>query len=167
MRRLVEPVQGRTTRSLLDPLALTSGVIELLKGEAERRNVQLRLEGRAAPILADPVGLEQILHNLIGNALQAFDRRVETSARDEPARVLVRVEDVGGALQIQVQDNGPGIAATDLPHVFEPFFSRRNGGMGLGLALCETLARAQDGEISVEPAHPGVTFVLSLPRVQR
>ena len=77
---------------MLDPLALTSGVIELLKGEAERRNVQLRLEGRAAPILADPVGLEQILHNLIGNALQAFDRRVETCFPVEGKKLVMRVK---------------------------------------------------------------------------
>ena len=66
-----------------------------------------------------------------------------------------------------VSDNGAGLSAEALPRVFEPFFSTREGGLGLGLSLSETLARGMGGSRVVAPAEPrGARFTLRLPLAQ-
>ena len=61
-------------------------------------------------------------------------------------------------------DTGPGIAPEVLPRIFEPFFSTRDGGLGLGLSLCETLATNMGGSLTATPNEPrGAVFALTLP----
>jgi C4-dicarboxylate-specific signal transduction histidine kinase len=65
---------------------------------------------------------------------------------------------------LRVADSGPGISPDILPHVFEPFFTTREGGLGLGLSLCETLASGMGGNLSAQTNVPrGAVFVLALP----
>jgi signal transduction histidine kinase len=65
---------------------------------------------------------------------------------------------------IEVRDRGTGIAPGDLPHVFEPFYSRRPGGTGLGLAVCHGIVRAHAGTIELANTEPGTTATIRLPR---
>ena len=111
----------------------------------------------AAPALADPDRTLQVLSNLIENAL-----------RSTPAGGSVSVTAIPGALE--VKDNGPGLAADELPHAFERFFlysryaEHRAVGTGLGLAIVKELVEAMDGSIAVQSAPgQGTTFVVSLP----
>lgn len=112
------------------------------------------------PVLADPERVEQILVNLIGNALRY------TSI----GSITLRVRPAGHQLWIAVIDTGQGIAAADLPHVFERFWradrsrNRNSGGTGIGLAICRRLVELQGGTIEVRSElGKGSTFRFSLP----
>ncbi|WP_332775572.1 sensor histidine kinase [Polaromonas sp.] len=133
----------------------------LLEPECKRRHVEPQLEASAAPIsvLAEPVALEQIIHNLLMNALQALE---QVPARERQLRVTLDAEGTLGV--ISVADSGPGIAADVLPRIFEPFFTTREAGLGLGLSLCETLATGMGGSLMAAHNAPrGAVFRLSLP----
>jgi two-component system sensor histidine kinase AauS len=108
----------------------------------------------------DQIRLEQILVNLIANALDAMgeqeDRQLWLNGRDEGARYL-----------LNVRDNGPGIAPAARVHLFEPFFTTKPGekGLGLGLTLSASLAAAASGSLTVQhPESDGTAFELSLPK---
>ncbi|MGH6627974.1 MAG: sensor histidine kinase, partial [Burkholderiaceae bacterium] len=110
-------------------------------------------------VLAEPVALEQIIHNLLMNALQALE---QVPAAERSLRVALAQADGQGVLT--VSDSGPGIPAELLPRIFEPFFSTRSDGLGLGLSLCETLATSMGGTLSAAPQAPrGAQFRLALP----
>ena len=135
--------------------------LHLLEPEGERRHTAMRLEAPEQPVraLADPVALEQIVHNLLMNALQALED-VPPARRE----VLLRVRAQDGQALLSVSDTGPGIPAELRSRVFQPFFSTRSGGLGLGLSLSETLAAGMGGALAEGDAPgQGACFVLSLP----
>ncbi|HRH90077.1 MAG TPA: ATP-binding protein, partial [Rubrivivax sp.] len=145
------------------PVALAEAVrnaLDLLEPECRRRQVEPALHGGAGlKVLADPVALEQIVHNLLLNALQALEG-VPPAQR----ALKLGLEAEAGAGVLRVEDSGPGIPDEQLAHVFEPFFSTRRGGLGLGLSLCETLAAGMGGSLSAQARAPrGAVFRLALP----
>lgn len=161
LRRLVErPDVG----ARLQPCAVERTLrdaLDLLQPEARRLAVDVQLQADAADlqVRADPVALEQILHNLLSNALQAL---AQVPAGERRLRLHLRRS--GAHTLLDVADSGPGIASDALPHLFEPFFTTRDGGLGLGLSLCDSLATGMGGALSVAPAQPrGAVFTLSLP----
>ncbi|MBV9927364.1 MAG: ATP-binding protein [Acidobacteria bacterium] len=133
-----------------------------LASKAEACGVTLVNEvGPGASVRADPRRLEQVLLNLVDNAIK-FSRRGGT--------VVVRHER-GERDLITVEDTGEGISAEHLPRIFERFYrvdrarSRELGGTGLGLAIVKHLVRAHGGEVSVRSAvNEGTTFQIELPR---
>ncbi|QLG95005.1 sensor histidine kinase [Pseudomonas yamanorum] len=112
-----------------------------------------------AQLQIDQTRLEQILVNLIGNALDAMQA--------QPAPELwLEGDTVDGKYRLRVRDNGHGIDAQTRKHLFEPFFTTKPGeqGLGLGLTLSASLAAATGGTLAVEhPLNGGTAFVLSLP----
>jgi PAS domain S-box-containing protein len=115
--------------------------------------------------------LSRVFINLVENAIEAMEGRGQlrlvarrAPSLGQPGGELV-VSDQG-ALVVEVVDNGPGIAATDLSHVFEPFFTRKSarGGTGLGLAICQRIVEEHDGTIEVasRPGN-GCSFRVVLP----
>lgn len=100
--------------------------------------------------------LELAVSNLVRNAVRHAHRQV-----------TIGVEDAGdGLLALFVEDDGPGVAAEDLPQIFEPFFTRQppGQGTGLGLAIVASVMREHDGDVQVEPAPTGgARFTLHLP----
>ncbi|MBI5898573.1 MAG: HAMP domain-containing histidine kinase [Rhodocyclales bacterium] len=117
--------------------------------------------GQAAVVTADPVLLRHALFNLIQNAAQA-DPRGPLAASLEAA-----AQDGHAGWEIAVADRGPGLAAEAVPHLFEPFFSTRPGGTGLGLSVARHIAVQHGGELRAE-ANPGggARFVLWLPAME-
>jgi len=110
-------------------------------------------------VQADPVALEQIIHNLLANALQAL---AQVPARERALSIAMQTEGTHGVLT--VCDSGTGIPADVLPRIFEPFFTTRSGGLGLGLSLCESLAADMNGTLTAtNAAQRGALFRLSLP----
>jgi two-component system C4-dicarboxylate transport sensor histidine kinase DctB len=110
----------------------------------------------------DDLRLEQVLINLLGNALDA------TAGMSAP-RITVEVEAADATLSITVGDNGPGIADDVLPHLFEPFFTTKEmgHGLGLGLAISSSIARDCGGSLVARNApHGGALFVLTLRRAR-
>ena len=108
--------------------------------------------------MADPVALDQIVHNLILNALQALEQVPATQRR-----LTLTARTVDGMGELAVADSGTGIAPEVLPRLFEPFLSTREGGLGLGLSLCETLASGMGGSLGAANAdNGGAVFRLRL-----
>lgn len=166
LRRLVQdPTQGAAPQSV-DLHALCVQMLRLLGPELQRRGISAEVSGGMPAVWADPVMLEQIVHNLVTNAIQAL----EGAATPSPtiALVLQPVPDEAVGLLL-VRDNGPGFATEHLGRVFEPFFSTRASGLGLGLPLCETLAQALGGSLQARnlgapgAGSTGAELVLTLP----
>lgn len=136
-------------------------IVALSRIDLDRRGIALDLDLPDAPALAriDPVEIEQVIHNLVRNAADA----VEQAGRAD-GRVLVSLKAVGQTYEILVSDNGTGIADNVLPRLFEPFFSSKPDGMGLGLSLCESIVERFDGGISAaNGAGSGAVFTVRLP----
>jgi signal transduction histidine kinase len=148
----------------LERLDLAEWLPEHLRGWARHpRALDLRLEAPPAgslPVRAHGPMLGQLLDNLLDNACKY-------SPPGTP--VVVRLAGDDGAVVVSVTDAGPGIAAEDLPHIFEPFYrsarAPKQGGAGLGLAVARSIARALGGELTAHCESPaGSCFRLSLPR---
>ena len=132
---------------------------QLLGVRLEQSGLTLHRDFVDATLTIDQTRLEQILVNLIGNALDAM------SDQQQP-EVWLAGSVVDGRYRLRVRDNGHGVDAEARKHLFEPFFTTKPGeqGLGLGLTLSASLAAAAGGSLSAEhPQDGGTTFVLSLP----
>src|SRR5262249_11764500 len=149
----IKRVRRFVTRRGPDPEPFDAGrvlaeVADLLTDDARRRGITLLAESACDLPLAwgDPVQIQQVLINLVRNACEAIDGS-ETSSRTvvmEPERL-----DHGG-VAFRVTDDGEGIAADHLERIFDPYFSTRADGMGMGLAICRTIVEAHQGTLTVE-----------------
>jgi signal transduction histidine kinase len=162
LRRAIERPGDATARH---PVLLQDAVrnaLHLLEPECARRAVRVDFDADAMPpvrVLADPVALEQVLHNLLLNALQALDA---VPAAERSITIVAGTEGHHGTLV--VRDSGPGIPPELLPRLFEPFFTTREDGLGLGLSLSETLATHMGGSLAAATVLPrGAAFTLTLP----
>lgn len=142
-------------------------VCELMRVAAERKGLRLTLEyeARATYFLGDPHKVQQILMNLVSNAVKFT---AEGSVTVRVSREQCDGSD--GALLLQVADTGPGIPKSRIPDLFQPFVQldssihRNHGGTGLGLAICHALVTAMHGTIEVESGSgAGSTFAVRLP----
>ena len=160
LRRAVErpDVQGGVLA--VDLAEAVRRALYLLEPECQRRSVVPQLQAvDMVTVAADPVALDQIVHNLLMNALQALEG-VDVNAR----RLSLSVSRADGQGELIVTDSGPGLAPEVLPRLFEPFFSTRAGGLGLGLSLCETLASGMGGSLTATNGpQGGAEFRLRLP----
>lgn len=140
-----------------DPRQVAAHVCELLRPEATAREIEVVLEcaGEAPVFMADEGQLTQALLNLLINALQAVERR---------GRIVLRVEAGGGFITFQVRDSGPGVAPDKLTTIFEPYYTTKNEGTGLGLWIALQIALAHGGDILAGNAPGGgASFTLRLP----
>lgn len=150
--------------AVCEPVSLDAAAREalhLLAPELQRHGIDAQVEGPPVQVLAEAVAVNQIVHNLLMNAIQALEQ-VPPGQR----RLVLATSQDGASGRLSITDTGPGITADALPRLFEPFFTTRPGGMGLGLSLCETLAERMGGRLSVgAPSPRGACFQLGLPRV--
>jgi signal transduction histidine kinase len=159
LRRQVETPESAAQFRDVDLLATVRHVSDLLVPELRRHRVTVSIRGPSVRVLADPVALQQIVHNLLNNALQALADR----STPEPT-VTVRLHAEQGQGILTISDNGPGIDPDDLARVFEPFYSTRPGGLGLGLSLCAALTQSMHGSLQASNADAGgAQFRLALP----
>lgn len=159
LRRLVERPGGSAA---VRPVALGDAArraLALLQPELQRLALRPQIEDAGVTVAADPVALEQILHNLLNNALQAMG-----AVPAEQRRLQMCIAAESGRGMLRLRDRGPGLATEVLDHLFEPFVTTRPGGLGLGLSLCASLAGAMGGALSAQnmPAG-GAEFRLELP----
>jgi PAS domain S-box-containing protein len=145
----------------LDFNVVAQEVFHVVGADAQRRGVMLHAQfAPSLPVvLGDRVSLQQVLLNLIVNAMDAM------STADSPERrVVLRTRSVDGGIECSVSDTGPGIPTNALSRVFDPFFTTKEHGVGLGLAIARSLVQAHAGQISVEnEVGRGATFRLTLP----
>jgi two-component system C4-dicarboxylate transport sensor histidine kinase DctB len=166
MGGIIEPLKGFARKSSARPAAtpVAQAVRNALFLHDHRlRREQVSVHEAIDPALCawvDPNRLEQILINLVGNAADAM--------RDSTLRSLrLEARDTGEAVEIHVTDSGPGLTGDVRARLFEPFFSTKaeGGGLGLGLAISRDIAREADGELEADNAPGGgARFTLRLPR---
>ena len=146
----------------IDLNVLVQETLDLLQRELERNPVELRVElATGLPeVVGDRVELQQVVINLIMNALQAM------AATGVTARLELRTQLDGGVVRLSVRDSGPGIADSDSARLFEPFFSTKADGMGLGLSICRSIITKHGGNIGARSTAPGSTFSFELPALQ-
>lgn len=138
-----------------------AGVLALI-GAAERGiRVRNRIDSRVGQVLADKVQIQQVLVNLMRNAIEAM----QTSDRRELSVSATPVMD--GMIEVAVSDTGPGISPEIMARLFEPFFTTKSQGMGVGLSISRTIVEAHGGRIWVDAnARGGATFHFTLRAVR-
>lgn len=143
------------------PAALDAVIREARELTAEaaaraRVRVEVEADGPLPPIPLDRVQIQQVLVNLIRNGLEAM----EAATGDRVLRI--RARRIDDAFRTEVSDTGPGLAFPD--RVFQPFFSTKAQGMGMGLAICRSIVEAHGGRLWAEANAPhGATFIFTLP----
>jgi PAS domain S-box-containing protein len=143
---------------------LIEEILILVRPQIERRHVQLRTElATDLPSIAgDSIQLQQVVLNLVLNAIQAMDGQEEHSKE----LILVSRREGPHDIVISVRDSGEGIAAHQLDQLFQPFFTTKPGGIGMGLAICRSIIEAHGGRIwAVSNVNHGADFHFTLPGV--
>jgi signal transduction histidine kinase len=103
----------------------------------------------------DPDKMKQVLMNVIANALQAME---------EGGEIRITTKNIPDGVEIRIRDNGIGISEEGLDHIFEPFYTTRERGSGLGLSISYKIVQAHKGEISaISIPGEGTTFIIQLP----
>ena len=136
---------------------LVDETVQVARGDKRFADIELACEhDEPLPISADPAKLRQVVWNLVRNAADA--------AKDSGKHVRVAARRDDGEVVIVVEDDGPGIAAADLPRIFDPFFTTKQKGTGLGLATCHTVVAEHGGRIDVDTAiGRGTKMIVHLP----
>ena len=136
-------------RQLIDEVLSTSPIPQNVKAA-------VKVEDDLPRLLIDPQMMRRVLTNLILNAVQAMPRG---------GKLTVRVSKSGETILISVRDTGRGIPDEILPKLFNPLFTTKTRGQGLGLATCKRLVEAHGGTITVESqVGKGTTFTVNMPR---
>jgi signal transduction histidine kinase len=160
MRALLK--KGQRDVQPLDLSQLAADVLRLVASDAILRRVRVhsQLEPDLPGIVGDRVQLQQVILNLVVNGLESMSE-VAPGLRHLTIRTAQPDAD---RVEVTVQDTGPGISAEILDRIYEPFFSTKPEGLGMGLSICRSIAEAHGGrlEASNNPAG-GATFVFALP----
>ena len=138
----------------------------LLRSDAAARHVTLRLDvpPRLPPVHGDRVQIQQVLLNLVLNAMDALDG---VGASSRTVTVAAR-PDARGSVEISVADSGRGIAPDQLARIFEPFFTTKSKGIGMGLSISRSIIESHGGRLWAENRAPqGATFRFTLPIAER
>jgi signal transduction histidine kinase len=147
-------------RTSLDINDLIGEALALTRGDLQRHRILVQAEPNAQlpQVRGDRIQLQQVLLNLITNA-------IDSMAAKDGARILgVRSEVRDGAnVIVSVADTGTGIGSQELERIFNPLFTTKSGGMGMGLSICRSIIEAHDGQLWVAPNKPeGAVFQFML-----
>jgi len=163
IRRLREFVsRGETERSVesLPKLMEEASALALVGAKEHGIRVRFQLSPDVDLVLVDKVQIQQVILNLIRNAVDAM---MESDRRSLIASVEVGDGDMA---VVSVADTGAGIAPEAAEQLFRPFFTTKRNGMGVGLSICRTIVEAHGGRIWAEPNEGGGTvFRFTIPRV--
>ena len=125
-------------------------------------SVQTRLSEGLFPVHGDRVQLQQVVLNLLLNAVEAMG-----SVEAEPRELLISTEQDHTGVLVAVRDSGPGIDPSHLERVFDAFYTTKSSGMGMGLSICRSIIDAHGGRLWAEANEPrGAIFQFTLPAVQ-
>ena len=147
----------RVISSNVQIIQVIDNAIEAFLPQIDSRKIQVDRQYHCIPppITADPAELEQIFTNLFLNAIDAMSRG---------GCLAIEVFEKDGRVIVRVGDSGSGIAEDVLPHIFEPFFSTKSRGTGMGLPVAQRIARMYEGSMEVEQSSPeGTTFRMEFP----
>jgi two-component system sensor kinase FixL len=145
------------------PASLASVVREALAiahsdAAAKGTPVKLKLDPKADAIIVDRVQLQQVIFNLVRNAVEAM-------AGGPDGELTIASRAAGDNIELLIADRGPGLPPEVAAHLFEPFVTTKEAGMGIGLPICQSIMRAHGGDIRAETRpRGGAVFILTLPR---
>ncbi|MEI2432171.1 ATP-binding protein [Lysobacter yananisis] len=164
--RVREFVRAREPRRDAHELArIAETVLELLRLEAERLDlrIELGLPEALPPVFADRVMVEQVLLNLVKNAIEAM-REIAPERRE--LRIDARLN-LDEQVEVRVCDRGAGLSAAEQDQLFSPFFTTKTDGLGIGLAICRSIIEYHEGRLFFEPREGGGSvFGFTLPRYE-
>ncbi|MCK1335678.1 hypothetical protein IVB38_06435 [Bradyrhizobium sp. 38] len=147
-----------------DALEVNEAVVEVIaltRGEVMKNNISVQTQlAEGLPLIqGDRVQLQQVILNLIINAVQAMSGVSEGSRG-----LLIGTGNDSGGVLVAVQDSGPGLKPESFEHLFDSFYTTKPGGMGMGLSICRSIVEAHGGRIWATPnAGPGITMQFTLP----
>jgi signal transduction histidine kinase len=151
---------GAPVHTLVDVPAMLDDIVARAPVQ-EHVRVERKDELPLCPVSLDRDRVGQIVWNLVTNAVQAMQGHAHAH---RPGVVTVTAATSEGRLRIEVHDTGPGINAEDAERIFEPMYTTKADGVGLGLSISRAFARASGGDLFVSaPGGPGARFVLDLP----
>jgi PAS domain S-box-containing protein len=152
--------QAESEKIPLDLNEVLAEVVRLMKGEIARQGVvvQADLEELLPPVMADRLQLQQVIFNLLQNGIEAMD-----TLTDRPKKLVIRSKRQNtNAILIEIRDYGAGLIDSDKS--FEAFYTTKQNGMGMGLAICRSIVDAHHGRLWAAPTEgPGATFCFTLP----
>ena len=154
--------KGAPRKDAVDLNDVVRDVVPLVRAELRHQEISLMLDlaSKLPPVLGDRIQLQQVLLNLVMNAVEAMG-----TVTGRPRRLIIRSEpDDDDHVSVAVQDTGIGIAANHLDHVFSAFFTTKPGGMGMGLSISRSIIEAHGGQLWTTPNRPhGAVFHFALP----
>jgi signal transduction histidine kinase len=139
---------------------LISSVLDLVRPELKNKNIQIQLRvDDDLVVMVNPSEIEQVILNLLNNAIQALDKPGTLQRR-----ITIEATKVSQVVRLSVSDNGTGVPVEFKPHLFELLSTTKQTGMGLGLWLCKHIVSRYSGSINHEDLVGGGTrFVVELP----
>src|SRR5262249_12475093 len=164
---IIKRVRALTSNATLERLEVNINVVlkevlAITRGERQARQVSLQLElNEDVPaVIGDKVQLQQVVLNLVMNAIEAM---AAVTGRRRVLTIKSQCGEDSGAL-VTIQDCGTGLDLANSERIFQPFFTTKPGGMGMGLSISTSIIEAHGGRLWASPAHPcGTAFHFSLP----
>jgi PAS domain S-box-containing protein len=154
--------KGSENRVPLNINNLIQEILALLHGDFQRRRILVRTKlcTELPAVMADRVRLQQVMLNLVMNAVEAMD---SVPDRARVLQVTSATHNSAGVL-ITVEDSGPGMEPNDTNRIFEPFYTTKSHGIGMGLSICRSIVEAHGGCLSASLCHPhGLALHVTLP----
>ena len=159
LRNFIE--KGQTERSVetINKVVEEASALALVGAKESGVHVRLDLHTDEQPVLIDKIQIQQVILNLIRNAIEAM--------ADQPRRELTvaTLPEPGQAalMRVSVRDTGPGLSDTVLAQLFQPFVTTKEKGMGLGLSICRSIIEAHGGRLWLDQGEGGATFAFTVP----
>jgi len=150
-----------TPRERLDLSETIQDVLVLVADRAKRDDVSIRTDfaDDVFPVSGDGVQLQQVVLNLVLNAIEAM-----STVSERRRELSMRTGNIDDQVQLTVEDSGPGLEANGMAKIFEPFYTTKASGMGMGLSIARSIAQSHGGTIhATHNAAHGTTFHLVLP----
>jgi two-component system sensor kinase FixL len=162
LREFVGKSTGDRRVEAIDTLVDAASGLALIDAAANGIEIVRQSGAEGAEVRVDTVQIQQVIVNLLRNAIDAL---MTSPAPDRRITIATKVIEGSGAVEIRIADNGPGIPDELRSTVFEPFFTSKAKGMGMGLSVCRRLIEAHNGSIELETgAGTGAAFRLELPQ---
>jgi PAS domain S-box-containing protein len=154
-----------TSREKLNLNETIREVLALAGDEAKKNSVTIRTQfaDEVSPVYGDRVQLQQVLLNLVMNAIQAM-----SSITDRPRQLAISTRTIDqNHLKVTVKDSGVGLDPEKIARIFEPFYTTKSGGMGMGLSICRSILEHHGGKLwATADEGTGATFHFTLPKYQ-
>jgi C4-dicarboxylate-specific signal transduction histidine kinase len=159
-REIVEQIRSllRKTdsqRRIMDIGAAVHEMLPLIDGELKRRGITVQIAmSKTPPVMADRIEFQQVMLNLALNSLEAMqtiDRKHQLSIRSQPAP--------SGGILVMFEDTGCGVGPNQVDRIFDPLFSTKSSGMGLGLSICRSIIERHGGKIWIHQSSPEGTVI--------